>query len=158
MSYSGAGEGLCPFEPRTAGSSPPGPPSHPPVSSPSPMTEASLAHKVGGQIEAVYCRSDLFEGHRRLIDDRAGYLAGPSLKPQAGAALDGLPARDHCGESDPKRGGKGCPDPCPPLPSPVAHQRPKGGVALTTSTPPVRRAIAPGEGGTHEAQPHFAFP
>ena len=39
-----------------------------------------------------------------------------------------LPSRrDLCGESDTrKRGGKGCPDPCPPLPSPVPHQRPKG--------------------------------
>ena len=32
----------------------------------------------------------------------------------------------------------------------------KGGVALTTSTPLVRRAVAPSEGGTREAQPRFA--
>ena len=34
----------------------------------------------------------------------------------------------------------------------------KRGVALTTSTPLVRRAVSPGEGGTREAQPRFAFP
>jgi hypothetical protein len=30
------------------------------------------------------------------------------------------------------------------------------GVALTTITPPVRRAVTPGEGGTGEAQPRIA--
>jgi hypothetical protein len=45
--------------------------------------------------------------------------------------LDGLPARDHCGESDlPVKGGKGVPSGfppgLPPVPAPVAHQRPKG--------------------------------
>ena len=33
----------------------------------------------------------------------------------------------------------------------------KRGVALTTSTPLVRRAAAPGGRGTREAQPRFAF-
>ena len=33
----------------------------------------------------------------------------------------------------------------------------KPGVALTTSTPLVRRAVTPGEGGTREAQPRFAL-
>ena len=33
----------------------------------------------------------------------------------------------------------------------------KGGVALTTSTPLVRRAVTPSEGGTREAQPRFAL-
>ena len=33
----------------------------------------------------------------------------------------------------------------------------KRGVAPSTSTPLVRRAVAPGEGGTREAQPRFAF-
>ena len=35
---------------------------------------------------------------------------------------------------------------------------PRWGVAPSTSTPLVRRAGAPGEGGTREAQPRFAFP
>ena len=34
----------------------------------------------------------------------------------------------------------------------------KHGVALTTSIPPVRRAVAPGGRGTREAQPPFSFP
>ncbi len=34
----------------------------------------------------------------------------------------------------------------------------KGGVAPSTSTPLMRRAAAPGEGGTREAQPRFAYP
>ena len=34
----------------------------------------------------------------------------------------------------------------------------KGGGAPSTSTPLVRRAAAPGEGGTREAQPRFFFP
>ena len=58
--------------------------------------------------------------------------------------LDGLPARDHCGESDlPARGAKGrhlCPPPC-------RTSGQKGGVALTTSTPLVRRAVTPSERG-----------
>ena len=60
----------------------------------------------------AYARSDLFERRRRLMDDWAGYLAGGSrgagrpVDPAlTSAALDGLPARDHCGESDlPARG------------------------------------------------------
>ena len=69
--------------------------------------------------------------------------------------LDGLPARDHCGESDlPARGAKGR-HLCPP---PWRTSAEKGGVALTTSTPLVRRAVAPGGRGTREAQLRFAFP
>ena len=69
--------------------------------------EAALAHKVGSRIDAACRRSDLFERRRRLMDDWTGYQAGPSREPQAGAALYGLPARDHCGGSDPQneRGG-----------------------------------------------------
>ena len=69
------------------------------------VAEAALAHKVGSQIDTACRRSDLFERQCRLMDDWAGYLAGPSRGPQAGAALDGLPARDHCGESDPSEEG-----------------------------------------------------
>ena len=48
-------------------------------------------------------------------------------QPRLPHRLDGLPARDPCGESDlPAREGKGLPPWPPPLPSPVAHQRPKG--------------------------------
>ncbi len=58
----------------------------------------------------------------------------------------------------PKRGGVRCPEACPALPPLMAHQRQKGGVAPTTSTPPVRRAAAARGRGTREAQPRFAFP
>ncbi len=44
---------------------------------------------------------------------------------------------------------------CPP---PWRISAEKWGVALTTSTRLVRRAVTPGEGGTREAQPRFAFP
>ena len=70
------------------------------------VAEAALAHNVGSRIDATYRSSDLFERRRRLMDDGAGYLASPSREPQTGAALDGLPARDHCGGSDPKNGGE----------------------------------------------------
>ena len=60
----------------------------------------------------------------------------------------GLPARDHCGESDlPARGARGVPTPVPLCTPPCRTSGQKGGVALTTSTPPVRRAVTPGEGG-----------
>ena len=61
------------------------------------VAEAALAHKVRSQIEAAYRRSDLFERRRRLMDDWAGYLAGPSRGPQAGAALDGRARRGQRG-------------------------------------------------------------
>ena len=35
-------------------------------------------HKIGSRMEAAYRRSDLFERRHRLMDDWAGYLAGPS--------------------------------------------------------------------------------
>ena len=44
---------------------------------------AALAHVVRNWVEAAYARSDLFERRRRLMDDWAGYLAGPSRGPQA---------------------------------------------------------------------------
>ena len=50
------------------------------------VAEAALAHKVRNQIEVAYRRSDLFERRRRLMDDWASYLAGPSRKPEAGLA------------------------------------------------------------------------
>jgi len=40
------------------------------------------------------------------MNDLAGYLAGGSRGPQAGAELDSLPARDHCGGSDPDGEGR----------------------------------------------------
>ena len=45
-----------------------------------------------------------------------------------------------------------------PLPSPWRISAEKLGVALTTSIPPVRRAVTPGKRGTREAQPRSAFP
>ena len=42
------------------------------------VIEAALAHVVRNRVEAAYARSDLFERRRRLMDDWAGYLAGPS--------------------------------------------------------------------------------
>ena len=120
------------------------------------LAEAALARKVGSRIDATYRRSDLFERRGRLMDE-AGYLAGPSREPQAGAALDGLPARDHCGGSDPEK-GRGCGGfwRAPPPPPRWCTSAKKPGVALTTSTPPVRRAVTPGEGGTREAKPRIA--
>ena len=47
------------------------------------VIEAALAHVVRNRVEAAYARSDLFERRRRLMDDWAGYLAGPSRGPQA---------------------------------------------------------------------------
>ena len=38
--------------------------------------EAALAHVVQNKAEPAYARSDLFERRRRLMDDRANYLAG----------------------------------------------------------------------------------
>ena len=61
------------------------------------VAEAALAHRVRSQIEAAYRRSDLFERRRRLMDDWAGYLAGGSRGPQAGAALDGRARRGQRG-------------------------------------------------------------
>ncbi len=61
------------------------------------VIEAALAHVVRKPVEAAYARSDLFERRRRLMDDWAGYLAGPSRGPQAGAALDGRARRGQRG-------------------------------------------------------------
>ena len=47
------------------------------------VIEAALAHVVRNRVEAAYARSDLFERRRRLMYDWAGYLAGPSRRPQA---------------------------------------------------------------------------
>ena len=61
------------------------------------VIEAALAHVVRNPVEAAYARSDLFERRRRLMDDWAGYLAGGSQGPQAGAALDGRARRGQRG-------------------------------------------------------------
>ena len=45
---------------------------------PSEVIEAALAHLVRNPVEAAYARSDLFERRRRLMDEWAGFLAGPS--------------------------------------------------------------------------------
>jgi len=42
------------------------------------VIEADLAHVVRNPVEAAYVRSDLFEHRHRLMDEWAGYLAGPS--------------------------------------------------------------------------------
>ena len=66
---------------------------------------------------------------------------------------------DHCGESDlPARGAKGVRTPVHLCPPPWRTSGENGGVALSTSTPLVRRAVTPSEGGTGEAQPRFALP
>ena len=38
------------------------------------VIEAALVHVVANQTEAAHARSDLFERHRRLMDDWAAYL------------------------------------------------------------------------------------
>jgi len=49
---------------------------------------------------------------------------------------EGLHARNHCGESDlPRTGGSMWPEGWPTYSLPVAHQRQKSRVALTTSSP-----------------------
>ena len=70
-----------------------------------------------------------------------------------------LPSRrDHWGESaPPARGTRGVLTPVPLCPPPCRTSGQKGGVALTTITPPVRCAVAPCDGGTREAQPRFAL-
>ena len=55
-------------------------------------------------------------------------------------------------------GAKGVPTPVPLCPPACRTSGQKVGVALTTSTPPVRRAVTPGGRGTREAQPRSAFP
>ena len=45
---------------------------------PQEVIEAALTHVVRNRVEAAYARSDLFERRRRLMDDWAGYLAGPA--------------------------------------------------------------------------------
>ena len=40
------------------------------------VIEAALAHVVQNKVEAACRRTDLFERRRRLMDDRAAYLAG----------------------------------------------------------------------------------
>ena len=55
-------------------------------------------------------------------------------------------------------GARGVPTPVPLCPPPCRTSGQKGGGALTTSTPLARRAVAPSEGGTCEAQPRFASP
>ena len=68
--------------------------------------------------------------------------------------------RDHCGGSDPPRGGgKWCPDPCPPLPSPVPHQRPKrGGRSLHFLPLSCGATTRRARRGQREAAPHYALP
>ena len=74
-------------------------------------------------------------------------------------ALNGLPARDHCGESDPQKGeAKGVPTPVPLCPPAWRTSAKKGGVALTTSTPPVRHAVTPGEEGDARGAASIRFP
>ena len=58
------------------------------------VIEVALAHVVRKRVEAAYARSDLFERRRRLMDDRAGYLAqGIGCPGRAGvrARLEGPP-------------------------------------------------------------------
>ncbi len=57
----------------------------------------------------------------------------------------------------PPRGGKGCPDPWPPLPSSVARQR-RGRGALSPPAPVSCGADAPGEAGTARPAPHRVVP
>ena len=81
------------------------------------------------------------------------------LNPGPGLHHFGLPAREHCGGSDPARGGliaRHCTRRLT-----LAGDAPavkKGGVAPSTSTPLVLRAVPPDGRGTREAQPRFALP
>ena len=97
-------------------------------------------------------------GMKLVLPPKAGQGSSHTRRPTAvKARLTGMTwlrspfypsQRDHCGESDlPARGAKGRHlgrHLCPP---PWRTSGEKGGVALTTSTPLVRRAVAPSEGG-----------
>ena len=124
------------------------------------VIEAALAHVVRNPVEAAYAHSDLFERRRRLMDDWAGYLAGPSRGPQAGAAFDGLPARDHCGGSDPEKGrGGGEFWRAPPPPPRCRTSAKKPGVAPSTSSPSRTAPRGGVRGGGHAMPaPHKALP
>ena len=60
--------------------------------------------------------------------------------------------------TSPQGGAKGVRTPVHLCPPPWRTSGQKGGVALSTSAPLVRRAVTPGEGGTREAQPRNAVP
>ena len=95
------------------------------------------------------------------MKQQSGYRAtwGDTQPPQALLDAWQPSRRDHCGESDlPARGEKGVVSPVTLYPPPCRTSGKKGGVAPSTSTPLVRRAVSPGEGGTREAQPRIAFP
>ena len=71
------------------------------------------------------------------------YHLGPGLQPSR---------RDHCGESDPRRGGEMVDFGVHHLPLPGGAPAPKKWGSLSPpSPPPVRRHDAPCEGGTHGA-------
>ncbi len=81
---------------------------------------------------------------------------GPQVPPPVGkpewpprSAVLGSP----CGESDLRAGGKGCPDPFPPLPSSVARQRRKKGRShhQHPSRAARRRAVRGGDSGAGAA-------
>ena len=69
------------------------------------VAEMALAHAIENKVEAAYRRGDLFEKRRKMMQQWADYLADGSQGPEASAALDGLPARDHDGGSDPRGEG-----------------------------------------------------
>ena len=85
------------------------------------------------------------------------YMEAHSSTMSAKRAIDGLPARDHWGGSDPGTRGKGVRRPVRPCPLSWRISGEKPGVAPTTSTPPVRRATAARWRGTREAQSRFGW-
>ena len=44
------------------------------------IMELSLVHTVGSSVEQAYARSDLLENRRRLMNDWASFVAGPTLE------------------------------------------------------------------------------
>ena len=87
-------------------------------------------------------------GHLWSVVVRVGLLSGSTAFPQGISVV----------RATQQRGGKGVRTPVHLYPPRWRTSAKKGGVALTISTPPVRRAAAPAGRGTREAQPPFSFP
>ena len=48
----------------------------------------ALAHVIKGQTKAAYMRGDLFDRRRKMMQDRAGFLAKPYAPVKAVASAD----------------------------------------------------------------------
>ena len=79
------------------------------TSYPHAVCEMALAHRVGGDVERSYVRTDLFKKRRQLMADWAAYVAGGGARRRArpGARRPlpaGIDRRDHGDHGDPDSG------------------------------------------------------